>query len=278
MALVLPLMLSRALHHWGSCASSALTPPLHHESSRVGEAPSPGKTDQMFPGLAVSYATGVGQWNNITYSLTDFKSDGGGHAGRWTLQTPDIHAVITQQAQAGHFDLSFTPKIHDVPRVSFPFLTGVPSMDDDPNMFALFPMLGGIFVKNGADGYGSMEQDAVMSYPGSFHSPYVMLATAEAAVMAAATTWPPHHVHPKRRMVMMHWQGWAPPLRCWAWHAARSSRTRSSTASFGTASRCSSRGSPVDGRLCRAGPPSSTWHRCWTRTYWCFARLTTGAS
>jgi hypothetical protein len=200
MALVLPLMLSHALHHWGSCASSALTPPLHHESSRVGEAPSPGKTDQMFPGLAVSYATGVGQWNNITYSLTDFKSDGGGHAGRWTLQTPDIHAVITQQAQAGHFDLSFTPKIHDVPRVSFPFLTGVPSMDDDPNMFALFPMLGGIFVKNGADGYGSMEQDAVMSYPGSFHSPYVMLATAEAAVMAAATTWPPHHVHPKRRM------------------------------------------------------------------------------
>jgi len=36
-------------------------------------------------------------------------------------------------------------------------------------------MLGGVFVKNGADGYGSMEQDGVMDYPGSFHSPYVML-------------------------------------------------------------------------------------------------------
>jgi hypothetical protein len=158
---------------------------------RVGDA-------SLFPGLAVSFATGPGKWNNVTYSLAEFKT-GGGDEGPWTLETPDIHAVITH-TEGGHFDLAFTPKTHAVPRVSFPFLSGVPSMDDDPNMFALFPMLGGIFVKNGADGYANMEQDVVMSYPGSFHSPYVMLATAEAAVMAAATTWPPHHVHPKRRM------------------------------------------------------------------------------
>jgi hypothetical protein len=43
--------------------------------------------------------------------------------------------------------------------------------------------------------------DAVMSYPGSFHAPYVMLSTPNKAVMAAAATWPPHHVIPKRRMV-----------------------------------------------------------------------------
>ena len=169
-----------------------------HWVTAFAAAPSePSKT--YFPGLAVSFATGVDKWNNVTYSLSDFKTDGGAGAGPWTLRTPDIHAVITQ-TEGGRFDLSFTPKTHAVPRVSFPFLTGVPSMDDDPNMFALFPMLGGIFIKNGAEGYGSMEEDVVMSYPGNFHSPYVMLATAESAVMAAATTWPPHHVHPKRRM------------------------------------------------------------------------------
>lgn len=153
----------------------------------------------IFPGLAVSFSTGPNTWKNITYSRAEFRTSGGPADGPWTLENSDIHAVISHR-KGGRFDLSFTPKTHAVPRVSFPFLTGVPSMDDDPDMFALFPMLGGIFVKNGADGYASMEQDAVMSYPGSFHSPYVMLATADAAVIAAATTWPPHHVHPKRRM------------------------------------------------------------------------------
>jgi hypothetical protein len=154
----------------------------------------------FFPGLAVSFSTGPGAWNNVTYSRSEFKSSGGASSeGPWTLDSPDIHAVITQRKD-GRFDLAFTPKTHAVPRVSFPFLTGVPSMDDEPNMYAMFPMLGGIYVKNGADGYSSMQNDEIMSYPGSFHSPYVMLATRDAAVMAAATTWPPHHVHPKRRM------------------------------------------------------------------------------
>ena len=84
----------------------------------------------------MSFATGPDKWSNVTYSISDFKNNGGAADGPWTLTNPDIQAVITKRG--GHFDLSFTPKTHAVPRVSFPFLAGVPSMDEEPDMFALF--------------------------------------------------------------------------------------------------------------------------------------------
>ena len=100
---------------------------------------------------------------------------------------------------AGRFDLELTSTSHDVPQVTFPLLVST-VLDDQPGLVAFFPLLGGIFVQAGSECYGNCEDSFVFDYPGQFHSPYTMLCTRKSCLMAAATTWPPHHVRPKRRM------------------------------------------------------------------------------
>ena len=87
----------------------------------------------------------------------------------------------------------------DFEQVTFPLLDGT-AMDSQPGLVAFFPLLGGIFIQAGSECYGSCEDSFVFDYPGQFHSPYAMLCTRKRCLMAAATTWPPHHVRPKRRM------------------------------------------------------------------------------
>jgi hypothetical protein len=155
----------------------------------------PASVATTFPGLGVSFYIGPGVWHNLSFVESDFTVT---RPGSWTIATASLHATITERV-GGFFELTFTSLQHDVPRVSFPNLHGT-SMDAAPGMVALFPFLGGIFIQAGASCYGECMSDAVMAYPGGFHAPYVMLATPDRALMAAATTWPPHHVHPKRRM------------------------------------------------------------------------------
>lgn len=76
-----------------------------------------------------------------------------------------LHHQIQQQRNGGFFDLELTVPSHNVPRVSFPMLTGTP-LDSDPGLVALLPFLGGIFVQSGAGCYADGMNDDVMSYPG----------------------------------------------------------------------------------------------------------------
>lgn len=167
----------------------------------------------LFPGLGVSLSSDVTPtgswckgrcagayhtWKNLSLSLANFSNTS--VSGPWVFRDLDLgfKAVISMPA-AGQFDLTLTSTSHDMPQVVFPLLDGTP-MDNRPNLVALFPLLGGIFVQAGSDCYGNCEDSFVMDYPGQFHSPYAMLCTKQSCLMAAATTWPPHHVRPKRRI------------------------------------------------------------------------------
>ena len=50
----------------------------------------------------MSFATGPGSWNNVTYLLSDFTASSAD--GPWTLDDADIHAVITRRS-GGFVDL-----------------------------------------------------------------------------------------------------------------------------------------------------------------------------
>ena len=166
----------------------------------------------IFPNLGVSLssnATPTGSWcrgrcagdyqhwQNFSFEVSDFCNSS--VHGPWTLTHPSFTAVISMAKGIGRFVLAFESKTQDVPQLTFPLLNGT-RMDQEPDMVALFPVLGGIFVKAGEACYGDCVDPFVMDYPGSMHSPYAMLCTRKTCLMAAATTWPPMRVRPKRRM------------------------------------------------------------------------------
>ena len=61
------------------------------ESSSAGSSHVP---TTLFPGLGVSLATPDGGYYNMTYTQTDFVSDG--PSGPWRLQTSNLSAVIVK--------------------------------------------------------------------------------------------------------------------------------------------------------------------------------------
>eukprot|EP00038_Savillea_parva_P018447 m.23738 g.23738 ORF g.23738 m.23738 type:complete len:638 (+) comp4099_c0_seq1:116-2029(+) len=151
----------------------------------------------LFPGLGVSLVLGPSSWVNTTYSESDFTMNG---PGDWSLTTPNFTASITLR-MGGFFRLTLNVPNHNVSRVSFPLMPSTP-LDSAPDMYALLPFLGGIFVRAGASCYADCMDDDVNQYPGGMHAPYVIVATPETAIIAAAVTWPPQRVHPKRRLAL----------------------------------------------------------------------------
>ena len=181
-----------------------------HQLLRSSMIAAAAKPPFLFPNLGVSFASGaVGpnrfkSWRNFSFTLANF-TNSSAH-GPWTLAPADAlpigfrASISMRPGGGGFFDLEFKSERYEVPQITFPNLFGGSPMDRESGLVALYPLLGGIFIKAGASCYGDCMDDFVMDYPGQFHSPYAMLCTTRRCLISAATVWPPHHVRPKRRM------------------------------------------------------------------------------